>query len=105
MSTNLQVAVAQDKIAEFCRRWHVVELALFGSVLHEGFRPDSDVDVLVAFAPGAKRSVLDLMRMKTELSELFGRNVDLVDKRVIEQSDNYIRRRNILDSAKAIYGA
>lgn len=105
MSTNTQIEVASDKIASFCRRWEVVELALFGSVLHAGFRPDSDVDVLVTFSPPSTRSVFDLIRMRSELSEIFGRPVDLVDRRAIEESDNYIRRHHILETAETIYGS
>ena len=100
-----RISIDRDAVTAFCRRHHIRRLALFGSVLRDDFRPDSDVDVLVAFAPGARRSILDLMQMKIELSELFDRKVDLLDKHAIEQSDNYIRRRNILESAEVIYGA
>ena len=105
MANKLRIALDHKKIAEFCRRWKVVELAVFGSVLHDGFRPDSDVDVLLTFSPEAARCVFDLMRMKRELSQMLGRSVDLVDRRAIEQSDNYIRRRHILESAEVVYGS
>ncbi len=49
-----RIAIPQDKIADFCRRWKITEFALFGSVLRDDFRPDSDVDVLVTFAPDAR---------------------------------------------------
>jgi predicted nucleotidyltransferase len=104
MKSKLQVEVSRERLAEFCRRWNVVEFALFGSALREDFHRCSDVDALVTFAPGAKRSVFDWMQMKNELSEMFGRPVDLLDKRAIEQSDNYIRRRHILETAEVIYG-
>lgn len=92
-------------LADFCGKWQVEQLALFGSILRADFDADSDIDVLVTFAAGAKHTLFDLLRMKQELRDLFGRDVDLVDRRVLEQSDNYIRRKAILDSAKVIYGA
>jgi predicted nucleotidyltransferase len=94
----------RDRLGAFCRRWGVAELALFGSVLRDDFRPDSDVDVLVAFAPGARRGMFDLVEMEDELTELFGRRVDLVTRRSVEESDNWLRRRAILDSAVALPG-
>jgi predicted nucleotidyltransferase len=105
MSTQLQIEVPRGAVADFCRRWQVTELCLFGSVLREDFRPDSDIDVLVTFAPEAGHSVFDLSRMQKELTAVFGRKVDLVDRRVLEASPNYIRRRHILDSAEVVYAA
>ena len=71
------ITVPQEKIADFCRRHHIRRLSLFGSVLGEEFGPDSDVDVLVEFQPGAKRGLLRLARMEQELGEILGRKVDL----------------------------
>lgn len=105
MSSQLQIEVPREAIAQFCRRWQVTELCLFGSVLREDFRPDSDIDLLVRFAPEARHGVFDLMRMEEELAGVFGRKVDLVDRGVLEQSPNYIRRRRILESAEPVYGA
>jgi len=95
--------ISKDKIADFCRRWKITELALFGSVLREDFRPDSDLDVLVTFSPDAEWSLLDHIQMQEELGSLFGREVDLVSRRAIEQSENWIRRREILSTAQAIH--
>ena len=104
MSTcNIQLP--HDQLTEFCQRWKVRELALFGSVLRDDFRPDSDVDILITFAPGAKRGVFVLAQMQEELETLFGREVDLVSKRAIERSQNWIRRQNILEFAQVIYAA
>ncbi len=86
----------------FCRRWRIVELALFGSVLREDFRPDSDVDVLVRFEPDAPWSLLDWVDMGDQLSAILGRSVDLVEKEAIR---NPFRRRTILSSAEVIYAA
>jgi predicted nucleotidyltransferase len=99
------IEIPKDKIADFCRRWQIVELALFGSVLRDDFQPDSDVDVLVTFAPDAGWSLFDHVEMQDELKSILGREVDLVSRRGIERSRNYIRRKAILDSAEAFYVA
>src|SRR6266480_302046 len=81
-----------DAIREFCNRWQVAEFAVFGSVLRDDFRPDSDVDVLVTFAPGVEWSLFDHIAMEEELSAMLGRKVGLVSRRAIERSSNWIRR-------------
>ena len=103
MSERLQLD--RGRIEEFCRRWNVTELALFGSVLREDFRPDSDVDVLVAFAPDSHTSLFDLVDMEEELADIVGRKVDLVCREGIERSHNYIRRQAILNAAEVVYAA
>jgi len=105
MSMSPHINLDKDEIREFCRRWKIVEFALFGSVLREDFRADSDVDVLVTFAPDAKISLFDLGDIEDELAEILGRKVDLVLRRGIERSPNYIRRKAILSSAEVIYAA
>ncbi len=102
---GVQVQLDTKVIAEFCRRWRISELALFGSVLREDFRPDSDIDLLVSFEPGARPSLSDLDEMETELAAIFGRKVDLVSRRAVEASENYIRRRQILSHLERIYAA
>lgn len=97
--------VPKEKIADFCRRWKISELALFGSVLRADFRPESDIDVLVTFAPDARWTLLDHVDMQDELKALFRRNVDLISRRGIERSRNSIRRKEILESAEVIYAA
>lgn len=99
------VDVVREEIARFCERWGVTELALFGSALRDDFRPDSDVDVLETFAPGARPRLSDLVQMEDELRRIFGRPVDLVDRRSVEQSENYIRRKHILGSLEQLYVA
>src|SRR5262245_39418102 len=96
MSALSVIEVSPSDLASFCRRWGVTELALFGSVLRADFRPDSDVDVLVTFATGVGPRLQDRQQMTRELSELFGRRVDLVERRLVEESPNYIRRQHIL---------
>ena len=81
--------VPSDKIEEFCRRHHVRKLALFGSVLRDDFRPDSDIDVLVEFEPGHVAGFFKLFDMQEELSKLFGgRTVDL---RTPQELSRYFR--------------
>ena len=95
----------RDQIATFCQIWKVSELSVFGSVLREDFRPDSDIDVLIAFLPDAGWSLLDHVQMQQELETILGREVDLVSRRGVERSHNPIRRQAILDSAEPIYVA
>jgi len=92
-----------ERIAEFCRRWKIVELSVFGSVLREDFGPDSDVDLLARFAPDGDWSLFDHARMERELVEILGREVDLVNRSALEHSSNWIRRREILETARTIY--
>lgn len=92
----------QAKIAEFCRKNHVRRLALFGSVLRDDFRPDSDVDVLVEFEAGHVPGLLRLAGMEHELSELFaGRRVDL---RTPADLSRYFRDE-VLSTARIQYDA
>ena len=100
-----KIEMPKEKIAEFCQKWKIVELSLFGSVLRDDFRSDSDVDMLVTFSPDAEWSLLDHVAMEEELSVIFGKKVDLVSRRAIERSENYIRRQHILSSVQTIYVA
>lgn len=96
---TLAIDIDKPILRDFCRRWKITEFALFGSVTRpEEFRADSDVDVLVTFAPDAKWSLFDLVHAQDELAEIFGRPVDLVERRAVEDSDNRFRRRSILRS-------
>lgn len=99
---RIQIDIPQSAIAQFCRRWCITELALFGSVLRSDFRPDSDIDVLVTFAPNAPWSLWDFMTMKEELEAIFGRRVDLVERRALR---NPFRRQAILSSNEVVYAA
>ena len=101
----VRMEVPDDGIVAFCERWWVSELALFGSVMRDDFGPESDVDVLVSFDPGARHTLFDMVRTEDELSRLFGRKVDLVTRAAIESSRNHIRRKAILESAQVVYAA
>ena len=100
---KVKFTIPTAKLSEFCRRWNISGLALFGSALREDFRPDSDVDVLVSFAPQAHVTLFDMAQMQNELKDIFKRDVDLVSKRGLENSRNYLRRKQILDSAQVIH--
>ena len=102
---KLKIKVPQEKIAAFCQKHHIRKLAFFGSVLRDDFRPDSDIDVLVEFELTAHPTLLDSARMKIELEQILDREVDLVSRRGVETSRNYIRRQAILESAQEIYAA
>ena len=94
-----------EQLAAFCERWGVVELALFGSGLRGEHGPESDVDLLISFDKKARPTLLDMVRMEDELTELFGRPADLLERDAVEASDNYIRRKAILASAETIYAS
>lgn len=102
---GLAIELPSAAIKEFCQRWKIEEFYLFGSVLRSDFRPDSDIDVLVEFMPDALWGLLELVRMKRELESLFGRAVDLLTKKSIEESHNWIRRQEILGTAELVYVA
>ncbi|MBM4294402.1 MAG: nucleotidyltransferase family protein [Deltaproteobacteria bacterium] len=95
-----KINIPQDQIADFCRRWKIKELALFGSVLREDFRPDSDVDVLVTFEQDGGFTFDNRVEMLDELAEIFRRGVDLVEKDTIR---NPFRRHEILTTKEVVY--
>jgi predicted nucleotidyltransferase len=94
-------------IAALCRRHHVRHLAVFGSAARgEDFDPArSDADFLVEFAPDADPGAKDFLEMKEALKSVLGREVDLVERKAIEKSRNYVRRRHILGQAETVYVA
>ena len=102
---KIKIFIPHNKISNFCRRWKVDEFSLFGSVLREDFHAESDIDVLVTFSPDTQYGLFDLVEMQDELKELFGRDVDMVEKEAVIQSENYIRRKNILENTEVIYAA
>jgi uncharacterized protein len=100
-----RIHIPEEELAAFSKRWRIVELALFGSVLKEDFNSESDVDVLVRFDPEARHTLFDMVRMQDELKTVLARKVDLISRRAVEQSRNHIRRDSILKSAEVIYVA
>lgn len=99
---NSNINIPMEKIGEFCRKWRIRQFSLFGSVLREDFRPDSDVDVLVSFQPDSTWDLLDLVDMRDELMVMFGRDVDLVEE---EGLRNPLRRSRILSTRQVLYAA
>jgi predicted nucleotidyltransferase len=102
---EIRIAIPRDRLEAFCRAHRIRRLSVFGSVLREDFRPDSDVDILVSFDEGARHSLFDLVTMQDELEAILGRKVDLVEREAVEQSENYVRRRHILQSEEPVYVA
>ena len=98
-----KINISKKQIADFCQRWLIREFCLFGSVLREDFHPNSDLDILVAFAPEADWSLFDHLQMEQELAKLLGRKIDLFSKRAIAENHNWMRRMEILNTAQVIY--
>lgn len=96
-------AMPQAVIDEFCRRWSINQLGVFGSAIRDDFREDSDIDILVSFDSAAKWTLFDLVEMQDDLSNLLGRKVDFVSRRGLERSRNSIRKNEILSSTRVIY--
>lgn len=97
----IEKAILPDEVlTDFCRRWRITEMSIFGSALRADFGPESDLDVLVSFDGNARWSLFDLIKMKDELAEISGREVDLVEKGSL---GNPFRRFEILNNRKVIY--
>jgi predicted nucleotidyltransferase len=99
------IEILHDEIAAFCGKWGVAELSLFGSALRGDFRPESDIDLLVRFAPGKEYGLFAFSRMREGLEAVFGRPVDLVAEKAVERSENQIKRRHILATKVVIHAA
>ena len=96
--------LTKQEVADFCYKWQITEFALFGSVLRDDFTTESDVDILVTFAPQSGRSLFDLIKMRDELGQSLDRKVDIFTRKSVEQSHNWLRKREILGTAQVIYG-
>jgi hypothetical protein len=99
---SLKISIDHKKIEAFSQKWKIVEFAVFGSVLRDDFRPDSDVDVLVTFGPGGGITFDNRVDMLDELKAIFGREVGLVEKKAIY---NPFRRHSILKTKEVLYAA
>ncbi|MGL5080904.1 MAG: nucleotidyltransferase family protein [Microcoleaceae cyanobacterium] len=95
-----RIKASPAQIAEFCQRWHIIEFALFGSVLRDDFRLDSDIDILVTFSPDHRLTWDDWTNMQAAIEALFNRKVDLVSKEYLK---NPYRRYEILNTCQVIY--
>jgi len=101
--TPMNLGIEEEKITDFCRRWKISRLSVFGSAVRKELLPESDIDLLVTFRPDADWTMFDHFTMEEELSHLFGREVDLISIRALEENPNPIYRREILNSARQIY--
>jgi len=97
---SVRMDIPENKVAEFCQRWQIKELSIFGSALRDDFQPESDVDVLVVFEENAPWGLFDLMHAEEELEQILGREVDLVEKSTVR---NPFRRHHILSYREVIY--
>lgn len=102
---NPRLNITDEQLAAFCRKWKIVEVWLFGSVLRDDFTPNSDIDVLIEVEPSARFSTFDQATARHELAELLGRRVDLFTKRSVEASPKPAVRSEILSSAQRIFAA
>jgi hypothetical protein len=105
MSNEPRIPIDHDKLKAFCERWKITEFSLFGSVLTDEFRDDSDVDVMVTFKKPVMWSLKDLDRMEDELAVIMNRKVDLSTRLSVEYMRNPIRRNSILQGSRTIYAA
>ena len=97
-----RLTISPEEVEAFSQKWGLKEFSLFGSVLRDDFSPDSDVDVLISFLPGHSMSLESFIEMQEELQLLFGRKVDLVEKRLVR---NPFRRHEILTTRRFLYAA
>ncbi|HBS28016.1 MAG TPA: nucleotidyltransferase [Phycisphaerales bacterium] len=104
MSTP-RIPIPQDALARLCQRWMITEFALFGSVLRDDFGPESDVDVLVSFAPEAQWTYFQVFNLQDELERLLGRRIDLLTRRSVERHHNPWLRHAILRGATVVFPA
>jgi len=102
MPSEFAIEVPTERLAEFAKKWRIVELSLFGSVVNGDFREDSDVDVLVAFEKEARWSLWDIVDMQDELRAIFGCDVDIVERDAVK---NPFVRRSIMGTRKIVYAA
>ena len=100
---DIAINLPKEKIIKFCERWQLAEFALFGSVLRDDFDSDSDIDVMVKFELNAHPTFSSLEAMEAELQNIFHRDIDLITREGIENSRNYLRRQQILNSLIVIY--
>lgn len=98
-----RLGLSTQDIATFCQHWGIQSMALFGSILRDDFAPNSDIDILLTFNPQARQGLLTLARIKSALETQVDLPIDIALKEAVQTSDNWIRRREILNSAQTIY--
>ncbi len=94
-----------DSLKDFCHLYNIAEMGLFGSILRDDFNSQSDIDLIVSYNEHSSHTLFDVVRMKDELLQIFGREVDLVNRQAVESSRNQYRRDSILADIMVIYAA
>ena len=95
--------ISPNELGDLCQQWGIVEISLFGSILRDDFHKNSDIDLLITLAPDVPQGLLTLAKIKRQLEDQLKRTVDLVIKESVQNSDNWIRRQEILNTAVTIY--
>ena len=103
--TLINLGVEPEIIADFCQKWKISKLSAFGSIVREELQPESDIDLLVTFSDNADWTMFDHFNMEEELSQILGREVDLVNIKALEENQNPIYQKEIMNSARQIYAA
>ncbi len=100
-----RIGISNPKLTEFCQKWHIKELAVFGSMLRNDFRIDSDLDFVASFTSEQDWGffLVNYLAMETELSQLTGRKVDILDKKALETHNNWLFKKRVIESAELIY--
>ena len=98
-----RLGIKSEQLQAFCQKAKITELCLFGSILRDDFRLDSDIDILIAFIPNINMSLLQFIDLEYQLKDLLKHNVDLIEKSVVEKDFNWIRRQEILNNYQVIY--
>ena|SRR5258708_98902 len=98
-----EIDLDSQAIREFCKKWKIKELSVFGSILRDVFRPDSDIDFLVTYDRDAEWDISDVVNMKHELAHALGRPVDIISRSAIERSDNRFIKKEVLSTMEPIY--
>lgn len=93
----------KNEIKQFCKDWKVKELSVFGSLITDKFNKESDIDILISLKDNTHYGLFELSDMKIELEKIFGREVDLVTRKSVEKSSNYLQSKSILENLKSIY--
>jgi len=103
--TIRNINIQEEQLGEICKKYKIRELAIFGSALREDFNEKSDVDLLVEFKPDSGISLFDIVDLKEAFESFWGREVDIVSKKAIQMSRNYLKKKAILDNYKVIYAS
>jgi len=103
--TIQKIQISEDQLSSICNKYLIKELSIFGSALRKDFDEDSDIDLLIEFKPEAAVSLFDLIDVKEDFEKLFGREIDIISKNAIKRSNNYIRKKAILENYNTIYAA